>query len=856
MALVLVSPGGAWCQEGSEAGSPHPDQPVAAQFTWADVDGDGRLELGALSSEGKLRLLADAGGESFEDATERLGLSGVEDVALVLWKDYDRDDRIDLFVGARSGRSRLFRNEGGVLADWSAAAGIALEGAVQSAAWLDHDGDGRLDLTVVTAEGSTLCMSLFRGLEGGFFEQTELTELTGTALPLPAGPVVAPERDPSAASAGEGGSARGNPAPGERMPEEGPSAAGSPLIALPIPVGCAETILDQDDSGCMGASSTPTLGMLYPISSDLFVAVAGDVGIGTTTPAAKLDVAGTARITNTLTLSPPGDQALSITAGSIYKDGTLFLHTKGTDNVGAGREALMSVTTGVRNAALGKHALRNNTSGNDNTAVGNDTLLGNTTGNRNTAIGRYALRANTTGSDNSASGWFALFNNTIGNRNTAIGSSALRQNTTGYLNTAVGSLALTTNSTGLFNTASGGFALLYNTTGSRNTASGYASLNSNTIGIDNTASGTYALRDNTTGSYNTASGSGALRSNTTGNNNTGSGFGALRSNTTGHNNTASGLYALRDNTAGFFNTANGSSALRSNTTGTQNAANGVFALAFNTTGSDNMASGVGALYFNTTGSTNTASGSAALRTNTTGGANTASGSFSLFNNTTGNQNTAIGTLALFNNTTGARNVAVGPYAGNNLTTGNDNIAIGNQAVAGEAQTIRVGTAGTHTRAFIAGIRGATTGVANAIPVLIDSNGQLGTVSSSRRFKEEIRDMGELTERLLVLRPVVFRYKPEVQSGERPLEYGLIAEEVAEVFPELVVFDEEGKPFTVKYHLLSSMLLNELQRLSEAYGVLEERDAAREFELADVLERLAALEERGHARVAAPAALAR
>ena len=116
--------------------------------------------------------------------------------------------------------------------------------------------------------------------------------------------------------------------------------------------------------------------------------------------------------------------------------------------------------------------------------------------------------------------------------------------------------------------------------------------------------------------------------------------------------------------------------------------------------------------------------------------------------------------------------------------------------------------------------------------MVDSAGQLGTISSSRRFKEEIADMGELTERLLALRPVTFRYKPEVQQGERPLEYGLIAEEVAEVFPDLVVYDEEGQPFTVKYHLLSSMLLNELQRLREEHG----------RELDDLRERLALLEQ--------------
>ena len=148
-------------------------------------------------------------------------------------------------------------------------------------------------------------------------------------------------------------------------------------------------------------------------------------------------------------------------------------------------------------------------------------------------------------------------------------------------------------------------------------------------------------------------------------------------------------------------------------------------------------------------------------------------------------------------------------AGNNLTTGDSNIAIGNRGVAGESNTIRIGAADAHTRAFVAGIFGVT--VAGGSMLFVNSDGQLGTVSSSRRVKEDIRDMGGTTSRLLELRPVIFRYKQEVQSGERPLEYGLIAEEVAEIFPELVVYDEEGQPFTVKYHVLSSMLLNELQK---------------------------------------------
>jgi hypothetical protein len=172
-------------------------------------------------------------------------------------------------------------------------------------------------------------------------------------------------------------------------------------------------------------------------------------------------------------------------------------------------------------------------------------------------------------------------------------------------------------------------------------------------------------------------------------------------------------------------------------------------------------------------------------------------------------------------TTGARNVAVGYRAGYYQTTGHDNIYLANTGVAAENTTIRIGCTGLcptgatpHNRAFIAGIRGATTGAADAVSVLIDSNGQLGTASSSRTVKKDIQDMGDATAHLLDLRPVTFRYKQEqtLPGGrEVPPEYGLIAEEVAEVFPDLVVYDEAGNPFTVKYHELPAMLLNETEK---------------------------------------------
>jgi len=254
-------------------------------------------------------------------------------------------------------------------------------------------------------------------------------------------------------------------------------------------------------------------------------------------------------------------------------------------------------------------------------------------------------------------------------------------------------------------------------------------------------------------------------------------------------------------------------ALASNITGQLNTASGMDALQSNTAGVANTASGMNALQSNTTGDDNTASGSYALQSNTAGVNNTASGSLALRSSTTSFGNTASGYAALLSNTTGSRNVAVGVEAGDLATTGSDNIYLGAgvEGVAGESKTMYLGRQGTQTKTVIAGIRGSTTGVANAIPVVIDSNGQLGTVSSSVRFKEDIHDMGAASHAVFGLRPVTFRYKAPYRDGTKPLQYGLVAEEVAEVFPDLAVRDAEGRVETVHYETLSVLLLNEVQQ---------------------------------------------
>ena len=312
---------------------------------------------------------------------------------------------------------------------------------------------------------------------------------------------------------------------------------------------------------------------------------------------------------------------------------------------------------------------------------------------------------------------------------------------------------------------------------------------------------------------NTAEGQNALLNLTTGTANTAVGFLSLSALKKANFNTALGAGTLLVNGADE-NTATGAGALLSNTVGNLNTANGAFALFLNTDGAFNTATGDRALFSNTDGSNNTANGATALSNNTVGTDNTADGVSALANNVTGNLNTAIGVNALFNNTTGSNNIALGFLAGDNVT-GENNIDIGAEGVADESNTIRIGTNQRGT--FIAGIRGATTANSNAIPVLTDSAGQLGTLSSSRRFKKDIKPMDKSSEAILALKPVTFHYKND-KTGTP--QFGLIAEEAAEVNPDLVVRDDHGEIYTVRYEAVNAMLLNEF--LKEHKAFLEEQ----------------------------------
>jgi hypothetical protein len=358
-----------------------------------------------------------------------------------------------------------------------------------------------------------------------------------------------------------------------------------------------------------------------------------------------------------------------------------------------------------------------------------------------------------------------------------------------------------------------------------NTFLGEAALGNNTTGIANTAVGHDALSSNTTGNDDTAIGPDALNFNTTGSSNTATGATALKFNTTGGSNTATGSEALYVNNTGNNNTATGDSALLSNTTGNDNTATGFDALYRNTTGFSNTANGVTALYSNTIGLANTGSGYSAIVSNTTGSFNTATGVDALQANTTGNNNTANGYSALLSNTTGSSNIALGVSAGTNLTTGSNNIDIGNNGAAGDFARIRIGTRPTHKNTFIAGIFGVT--VPTGVAVLVDNSGHLGTTTSSARFKEAIKPMDKASESILALKPVTFRYKQELDP-QRIAQFGLVAEEVEKVNPDLVARDDEGKPYTVRYEAVNAMLLNEFlkahHKIDEQAHVNQQQEA--------------------------------
>lgn len=356
-------------------------------------------------------------------------------------------------------------------------------------------------------------------------------------------------------------------------------------------------------------------------SQRLYINSSGNVGIGQSSPGAKLDVNGDIEV-NSLRIG------------------------RGPGNIDS-------------NAVLGADAFNNNSTGYSNTALGSITLTYNTTGANNTAVGSGAMFTNTNGNNNTGVGYYALTSNSSGASNTAVGLQALYENTTGTGNVAVGFKSLNNSQTTSYNTAIGMYALRFNTSGTQNTAGGYQ-----------------ALASNTTGYYNTAFGYDAGESVTTGNNNTAIGRRSLYTNTTGNNNTAAGSAALTANYTGYDNVAVGSEALTANNTGRENVAVGRQALKVATTAIRNTAVGHQAGISITTGGWNTCAGYRALYANTTGAYNTACGYEALESVSSTNESVGVGYRALYSST-GSHNVAVGSRALTTVSTGSGNIGIGN-----------------------------------------------------------------------------------------------------------------------------------------------------------------------------------
>ncbi len=336
-----------------------------------------------------------------------------------------------------------------------------------------------------------------------------------------------------------------------------------------------------------------------------------------------------------------------------------------------------------------------------------------------------------------------------------------------------------------------------------NTAEGEGALAPASPGFDNTAVGYHALMSvASTVSENTAVGSGALANTTTGGANVGVGFFALLNNTTGVFNVAVGYNALVASTTGVYNVAVGEEALQAHMNGGDNVAIGSGAMALGTTGSYNTAVGSNAMAF-ANGNDNVAVGDGALNL-AQGSENIGIGQQAVLN-ASGNNNIAVGQYAGQSITTGGNNIFFGLSAGNNVTTGSNNIEIASQGAKKDSGVIRIGDPATQKQAYIAGVTGTT--VATGVAVVVNTKGQLGVMTSSARYKDHIAPMAKASEALLALKPVTFRYKKEVDETATA-QFGLVAEEVAKIDPDLVVKDESGQPYTVRYEAVNAMLLNE------------------------------------------------
>ncbi|MGA2370633.1 MAG: tail fiber domain-containing protein [Candidatus Korobacteraceae bacterium] len=568
-----------------------------------------------------------------------------------------------------------------------------------------------------------------------------------------------------------------------------------------------------------------------------------------------------------------GNNVVSINHNSLFLGVGAGAHTTGTANAFCGYQAGATNTTGANNTFSGYQAGFSNTIGTSNTFSGLDVGYANQSGSYNTFAGDNAGFSSTTGSYNTFTGHKVGYSNTVGQKNTFSGLLAGFSNTTGSDN--------------LFDGENAGYR---NTTGSDDVyianQGPTSGTESNTIRIG--TQGTGEAQQNAAyiaGIYgSTTNGGSAVFVDSTGMLGTGGGGGLVTSfngrtgavlpvatdygtdyiqngtaqqasanfNISGNGTLGGALSATFVNAATSYNIS-GSTVL---SISSSSLLLGIGA-GSNTTGIDNTFFGNNAGNGNTTGAANVFSGDSAGFSNVGGSYNAFYGHKAGYSNTAGQNNTFAGLYAGYSNTTGSDNVFYGQNAGYGNTTGSNDVYVANSGPSSgtESNTIRIGTQGTgagqQNAAYIAGIFGSTS--SSGVPVFVNSSGLLGTLTSSMRFKEQINDMGDSTSALMKLRPVTFFYKPEYDKGERTLQYGLLAEEVAQVYPELVAYDNDGQPYTVRYQYLASMLLNEVQkqyrRAQEAATVIQAQQKEIEslkgelqMQNADLLERLSRLEK--------------
>jgi hypothetical protein len=568
-----------------------------------------------------------------------------------------------------------------------------------------------------------------------------------------------------------------------------------------------------------------------------------------------------------------GSQNTTGGGNSFFGQAAGFMNTTAGNNSTFGFNAGYWTTTGQSNSFFGSMAGNFNSTGGGNSFVGTDAGFANGAGNFNSFFGNQAGR-NNTASNNSFFGQNAGFSNTTGTFNSFFGLAAGFANNEGFYNSFFGYRAGAStfgptasansffgnqagegNTSGNNNSFFGASAGQFNSTGSGNSffgsTAGYfnsTGINNSFFGIEaglnNTASansffGFSAGRANVSGNDNVFVGGFTGQANTTGSDNTFVGRGAGAFNTEGSFNSFFGAFAGQNNTTSCCNSFFGVSAGHDNTTGTNNSFFGVDAGAANVTNTDNSYFGrsAGAV---TVANNNSFFGSLAGDVNTMGGNNAFFGANAGGSNTNGSNNSFFGEMAASANSTGSGNIVIGSVAGLNLVTGNNNIYLAN-AGAEESSTIRIGTEGTQTATFIAGINGVNVNPSNS--VVVNSSGQLGIIVSSLRYKKDIRSMGDASSNLMRLRPVTFLYRPEYAAGDKTLQYGLIAEEVAKVYPDLVSFGTDGKPQTVRYHLLSTMLLNEVQKQESHILSQAQQLKSQAQQIADLEARLRRLESR-------------